>query len=250
VEAALAAGAVLRQGFGAVREVRYKGVVDIVTEYDVRSEKTIARIVLDRFPTHQFLAEEGSTGGSDPRHRWIVDPLDGTTNYATGLPIYCVSIAYERDGRIEAGVIYDPTLDELFLATRGGGATLNGSPMRVSERDVLITCVLATGFPYDRSLYPRAMRLFEALSLRSRALRRLGSAAIDIAYVAAGRFDSYWESTIMPWDVAAGTLLVEEAGGRISDLAGQACGIERGEILVTNGVLHEEMVRQIAAAGG
>jgi myo-inositol-1(or 4)-monophosphatase len=248
LEAAQAAGELLRQGFGKVQTLRFKGEVDLVTELDERSEKAIADIIRSRFPHHRILAEEGSVGGDDQRHRWIVDPLDGTTNYAHGLPFFCVSIAYEQDGRVEVGAIYDPLRDEMFLAQRGRGVSLNGRRLAVSTTDVLLSCLLATGFPYDRTLLPRAMRYFEVLSRKSRAVRRLGSAALDAAYVAAGRLDCYWETIVSPWDVAAGWLMVAEAGGRVTDLAGAPFSFERGEILASNGAIHDAMLAVLAEA--
>ena len=159
-----------------------------------------------------MLAEEGSVGGDDPRHRWIVDPLDGTTNYAHGLRVFSVSVGYERDGKLAAGAVYDPSKDELFLATAGGGATLNGEPIDVSTTDTLLRALLGTGFPYDRALVPIALRQFSALSMQAQAVRRVGSAALDCCWVAAGRFDGYWENVVNAWDVAAGALIAIEAG--------------------------------------
>ena len=248
LEAALAAGEVLKAGYGKVQQLRFKGEVDLVTEVDLRSEQAIVQIIRDRFPGHRILAEEGSAGGDDARHRWIVDPLDGTTNYATGLPSFCVSIAYEQDGEVTLGAIYDPLRDEMFLAQRGRGATLNGRRLSVSTTDVLLNGLLATGFPYDRALMPRSLRQFALFSTRSRAVRRLGSAALDSAYVAAGRLDGYWEATICPWDIAAGWLMVLEAGGRVSDLGGNPFTFERGEVLATNGPLHPAMLGTLAEA--
>lgn len=250
IDAAYRAGALLRQHLTMVREIRHKGTIDIVTDADVKSEALIRETILSSFPTHSILGEEGGdVEGSEPEWRWIVDPLDGTTNYAHGFPFFCVSIALEVAGQLEVGVIYDPTLDELFVATRGGGTTLNGRRVRVSERDDLEACLLATGFPYDRVLFPSALRAFETLSLRCQAVRRAGSAALDMAYVACGRFDGYWELVVRPWDVAAGALLVLEAGGFVTKLNQTAFTPVCGQVLASNGAVHAAMVEGLAASG-
>ena len=240
-------GQILREGFGELHQVRHKGEVDIVTETDLRSEKAIAEILRGAFPHHRILAEEGSVGGDDQRHRWLVDPLDGTTNYADGLPFFCVSIAYEQDDQVELGIIFDPLRDEMFLAQRGSGVFLNDRALTVSTTDTLIQSLVATGFPYDRDNLPRALRQFSQLSARAQAVRRLGSAALDLAYVAAGRFDCYWEAIIQPWDVAAGVLMVEEAGSVVTDLAGAPFRLGQGEILSSNGFIHQAMLAELAS---
>ncbi|MCC6178245.1 MAG: inositol monophosphatase [Chloroflexi bacterium] len=247
--AARAGGAILRESYGDVHAVRFKGEVDLVTEVDVNAERAITDLIRAHFPHHQILAEEGTTGGDDPQHRWIIDPLDGTTNYAHGLRAFCVSVGYELEGRMAIGAIYDPNLDELFLATAGGGATLNGRPIHVSETDDLIHALLATGFPYDRTRLPTALRQFSALSGKSQAVRRIGSAALDCAWVAAGRFDGYWENLVLPWDVAAGSLIVAEAGGIVTDLAGEPFRPDSGHILVSNLHLHEAILTAVTEAG-
>src|SRR5690242_8926282 len=196
IRAALAGGRILRHGIGQIREIRHKGEVDLVTEIDLASEEAVVEVIRDSFPDHRILAEEGSVGGQDPRFRWIVDPLDGTTNYAHGFPFFCVSVGYEEDGQVAAGVIYDPVMDELFVAERGAGASVNGRSLATSTVDRVSQALLTTGFPYDRSKLPRALRQFERMSYRSRAVRRMGSAALDLAYVAAGRLDAYWEASI------------------------------------------------------
>ena len=248
LQAAVAAGEVLRAGFGNVQHLRLKGRVDLVTEVDERAERVAVETIRSRFPGHRVFAEEGTIGGDDERSRWIVDPLDGTTNFAHGLPFFSVSIAYEQAGEICFGAIYDPLRNEMFLARKGRGATLNGRRLAVSTNAVLLDALTATGFPYDRSRLAPALRYFAALSRDSRAVRRLGSAALDCAYVAAGRFDAYWESVVNPWDVAAGWLVVGEAGGRVTDLAGAPFSLERGEILATNGALHGAMIEALADA--
>ncbi|HEX3247430.1 MAG TPA: inositol monophosphatase family protein [Chloroflexota bacterium] len=245
-----AGGAILREKFGTVLEVRYKGEIDVVTEVDVLAEAAIVAPIRSVFPDHQVLAEEGTTGGRDPNHRWIIDPLDGTTNYSHGQPPFAVSVAYEHEGRVQVGVIYDPTQDELFVAERGGGATLNGRPLHVSNVSVLRRALLATGFPYERERLPLALGQFGAFAHRSQAIRRIGSAALDLAYVAAGRFDAYWESSIRAWDIAAGILLVEEAGGTISDIYGAPLDLnsEALTVLASNSVLHPAMLETLGRA--
>jgi myo-inositol-1(or 4)-monophosphatase len=249
-EAARAGGQILRESYGRVQSVQFKGMVDLVTEVDVRAEQTIVVRLRDRFPTHQILAEEGSVGGDDPRHRWIVDPLDGTTNFAHGLRVFSVSVGYERDGKLAAGAVYDPCQDELFLASAGGGATVNGQPLRVSETDTLLRALLGTGFPYDRALMPVALRQFGALSMQVQAVRRVGSAALDCCWVAAGRFDGYWENVVKPWDVAAGALIALEAGATLTDVHGHPFKIDSGSILVANPKLHGQLLDAVTAACG
>jgi len=246
-EAARAGGAVLREGYGRVHSVRFKGDVDLVTEVDVRAERTITDLIRSRFPDHRILAEEGTIGGDDAAHRWLIDPLDGTTNYAHGVPVFCVSIGYELEGQMTVGAIYDPSRDELFVARAGRGATSNGQPLAVSNQVELGRALLTTGFPYDRALLPRALDQFSTFCGRTQAVRRIGSAALDLAWVAAGRFDAYWETVIQPWDVAAGSLIAAEAGARLTDLAGAPFAVDGGEILASNGHLHELMLEILAS---
>ncbi len=246
-DVARSAGALLRERARSVREIRHKGVIDIVTDVDEASERLIRERILSAFPMHTILGEEGgSVAGTSSRYRWIVDPLDGTTNYAHGFPFYCVSIGLEADGVMEVGAVYDPSRDELFFARRGRGATLNGEPMQVSTNDELGSSLLATGFPYDRSLFKRALDGFETLCLKSLAVRRAGSAALDLCYVACGRLDAYWEFTVMPWDVAAGSLLVSEAGGSVTRVDGGRFRVEQGEVLSSNGRVHDAMLDALA----
>ncbi len=228
----------LRESYGQLHSVRYKGEIDLVTEVDVRAEKTITELIRGAFPRHQILAEEGTQGGDDPAHRWIIDPLDGTTNYAHGLPVFCVSIGYELEGQMALGAIYDPSRDELFVARSGRGATLNEHPIGVSDTASLGRALLATGFPYDRGLLPPALAQFAALSGQTQAVRRIGSAALDCAWVAAGRFDGYWETVVRPWDVAAGGLIAQEAGAHVTDLDGAPFRPAAGHILMSNPHLH------------
>jgi myo-inositol-1(or 4)-monophosphatase len=246
--AARAGGDVLRESYGQAQSVRFKGATDLVTEVDVRAEQTIVALLRSRYPTHQILAEEGSVGGDDPRHRWIVDPLDGTTNYAHGLRVFAVSVGYERDGTLAAGAVYDPSLDELFLATAGGGATLNGQPIAVSATDTLVRALLGTGFPYDRALVPVALRQFSALSMQAQAVRRVGSAALDCCWVAAGRFDGYWENVVSAWDVAAGALIAIEAGATVTDVDGAPFRVDAGSIMLAGPALHPQLLAAVSQA--
>jgi len=248
VEAALAAGRLLRQHFGRPQDVEYKGEIDLVTALDRQAETLIVQRIHAAFPTHTILAEEGSGTAGSAEHRWIVDPLDGTSNYAHGYPVFCVSVAYERAGRIVLGVVYDPLREELFLAEAGGGATLNGRPLRVSTTDSLARSLLSTGFPYERALYPASLRRWETLMWRAQAVRRAGAAALDLCYVAAGRSDGFWERPLQPWDMAAGVLLVTEAGGRASGFSGGPPDVYSKELAATNGRIHGELLAALAEA--
>jgi myo-inositol-1(or 4)-monophosphatase len=221
--------------------------VDIVTDVDLQSEREVCDTLLAAFPTHAVLGEEGgSRAGTDPRYRWIVDPLDGTTNYAHGFPFFCVSIGLEVDGELALGVAYAPSLDELFVAEVGRGATLNDRPIRVSGIDDLTQALLATGFPYDHGQFARALKSFGVVSLRSQAVRRAGSAVLDLCYVACGRLDGYWEHAVKPWDVAAGALIVREAGGGVTATDGSTFDVESGQILASNGLLHPALAATLA----
>lgn len=250
VGAAKAAGDLLREGFGRQRSIRFKGEVDLVTEMDERAEGIIREALIGAFPDHGMLAEESGSlaGGNDAR--WIVDPLDGTTNYAHGLPVFAVSVALERSGEIVLGVVHDPMRDETFVAEKNQGATLNGEALRTTETDELAHALVATGFPYDRNDVPAALELFGRLSLRARGLRRLGAAALDLCYVAAGRLDAYYERGIHAWDVAAGALILEEAGGRVTDYRGGPFAPDGGELVASNGPLHPALVGLTAGDGG
>jgi myo-inositol-1(or 4)-monophosphatase len=246
--AARAGGDILRASYGRVQSVRFKGATDLVTEVDVRAEETIVALIRSHFPTHQILAEEGSVGGDDPRHRWIVDPLDGTTNYAHGLKAFSVSVGYERDGELAAGAVYDPSQDELFRATVGGGATVNGDPLSVSTTDQLIRALLATGFPYEAAQRPIALRQFCALSMQAQAVRRVGSAALDCCWVAAGRFDAYWENIVNAWDVAAGALIAREAGAIVTDVRGAPFRADAGSMLMATPAIHPLLLAAVTEA--
>ncbi|HEX7084852.1 MAG TPA: inositol monophosphatase family protein [Vicinamibacterales bacterium] len=248
IEAVRRAGAIQQAAFGGDIDIRKKGTIDLVTEVDMAVERMIRALIAERHPDHDILAEElgGPAGGARSRYCWIVDPLDGTTNFAHGLPLFCCTVALEVDGRLEVGAVYDPTRDELFTAERGRGAFLNGRRLRVSSADRLIDALLVTGFPYTlQERMPELLGLFGAFLAEARAVRRLGSAALDICYVAAGRMDGFWEQGLNPWDIAAGVLLVEEAGGRVTSLDGGPFDLRAGRIVASNGLVHDDMLRVI-----
>ena len=246
IEAVLSAGETQLASFGTDVRIDKKGAIDLVTEIDLRIERDFRQMIAARFPDHAVLGEEfGSTdsGAQAPTYCWVFDPIDGTTNYAHGLPIFCTSLALEIAGEIAVGAIYDPTRRELFTAERGQGAWLNGTPIRVSSADTLLDSLLVTGFHYGIQRDPEELvSLFREFITKARAVRRLGSAALDLCYVAAGRFDGYWESKIQPWDVAAGALIVEEAGGRVTTVSGGPFRSRAGSVLATNGALHPPML--------
>jgi len=234
---------VLLQKFGSTLQVAYKGEVDLVTEADVAAEQAIIEVIRGTFPRHDILAEEQGYQASSSAYCWIVDPLDGTTNFAHGFPWFCVSIALAVEGEVVLGVVLHPVTGELFRAERGGGAYLNDIPLQVSKTPRLDQALLATGFPYDRKTSPvNNYEHFIQFQQSAQACRRAGSAALDLAYTAAGRFDGYWELKLKPWDVAAGQLLVSEAGGRVSDFSGGPLRMDGGETLASNGLLHDAML--------
>jgi myo-inositol-1(or 4)-monophosphatase len=249
-EAARRAGTILRDNIRGPREIAYKGDINLVTEMDGRSERMIVETLLAAFPGHGVIAEEETTIRNDSGYTWIVDPLDGTTNYAHGYPCFSVSIALEHDGEIIVGVVYDPMRDEMFSAQKGQGAFLNGARITVSPIDTLIRSLLATGFPYDRKVSEKNnLQYFHDLLMASQEVRRDGSAALDLCSVASGRFDGFWELKLKPWDVAAGSLIVREAGGTVSDLAGGEFDLHAEEILASNGIIHGQMVEILQKAG-
>ncbi len=244
---ALEAGALLKDRIDHRHTIHYKGEINLVTEADQLSEALIVERIRASFPDHGILAEESPEMSKSSGIRWIIDPLDGTTNYAHGYPVFCVSIALEMEGEIRLGAVYNPMLDELFIAQKGAGGFLNGRPLKVSQTAELSRSLLATGFPYDiRENRDNNMNYFEAMALNAQAVRRAGSAALDLAYVAAGRFDGFWELKLMPWDMAAGVLLVEEAGGVVTDLHSAPLDLLSPHILASNGLIHDEMSRLLA----
>lgn len=231
-------------------QIEKKGEIDLVTEVDLECERMCRAVLAERFPGHDVLAEELSSGPAEPAaapYRWVFDPLDGTTNYAHGLPVFCASLALEINGETEVGAIFDPTRRELFTAERGVGAFLNGTRLQVSHASSLLNALLVTGFPYDvHQQLQRLLETFGAFLGRARAVRRLGSAALDLCYVAAGRFDGFWEQRLKPWDVAAGALIVREAGGQVSGMDGSRFDPVAGHLVASNGRIHDEMLRVIA----
>ena len=245
IEAALEAGKFLKMNVGKIRHIERKSgqVTNLVTEIDKKSEQLVIEKIKQHFPHHDFLGEESGSAEVKSEYRWIIDPLDGTVNYTHALPIYCVSIGLEYKGEIVLGVVYDPSLDELFTAEKGKGAWLNKKRIAVSKTEKLIESLLVTGFPYDVNEHPEpAVTHFRNFLKEGQAIRRLGSAALDLCYVASGRFDGFWEGMIHSWDVAAGALIVLEAGGRWTDLRGFPATVYKEEILATNGLIHEQMV--------
>jgi myo-inositol-1(or 4)-monophosphatase len=244
LDAARGAGRLLRDELGGARRISHKrSVIDLVTEMDQRSERFIVERLLGAFPDHGVLAEEGGVTRGRSEYRWVIDPLDGTTNYAHGLPVFAVSVALERAGVVELGVAYDPTRDECFVAERGQGATLGGEPIRVSTTSSLDSSLLVTGFPYDiRTTAETNLPEYAALSVRAQAIRRLGSAVLDLCYVACGRFDGFWELALGPWDMAAGGLIVQEAGGRVTNVRGGPWRLEGPGILASNGLVHDAIL--------
>jgi len=245
IEAARDAGHLLLEKFGRITAITKKGDINLVTEADLASEEVIIERIRSYYPKHSILAEESGEAiviGGDTSWKWIIDPLDGTTNYAHGYPCFCVTLALEHGGEIVIGVTFDPTRDELFAAEQGRGATLNGKPIRVSATDKLGDSLIVTGFPYDFKQRDNFARHLTEFLLSSRGVRRDGSAAIDMAYVACGRFDGFWEEGLNPWDVAAGKLLIEEAGGVITYYDGSKFSIYKPPLCASNGLIHTEML--------
>ncbi len=240
-EAALEGGRVLLEYLDSGVEVSSKGPRNLVTEADLAAERTIIDILRRHFPHDAILAEESGVHGGGER-QWVVDPLDGTTNYSHRYPFFSVSVAYRVEGRVQVGVVYDPVAEELFSAAAGGGAQLNGKSIRVSQQSDLRNGFLATGFSYDYREMEANLELFTRVSRKVQAVRRDGSAALDLCYVACGRFDGYWELSLSPWDMAAGWLVVEEAGGRVSDLDGSPFRLEERTVLASNGRIHQDLV--------
>ena len=245
VQVARDAGNLLVQRLGAA-QITNKGDIDLVTEADIAAEELIIDRIRSHYPLHRILAEEsGETiqeGSSRSEWKWIIDPLDGTTNYAHGYPCFCVSIGVERAGALEIGVVYDPMRGEMFAAERGRGATLNERRIRVSNVEELNRAMVCTGFPYDVRTRPDFARDFTNFTLHAQAVRRDGSAALDLAYVACGRFDGFWEDGLNTWDIAAGALLVSEAGGRITNFENEPLDIYTKKVVASNGRVHDAML--------
>jgi myo-inositol-1(or 4)-monophosphatase len=238
------AGSILVNGYGNVRHIQQKGVIDLVTEFDKRSEEVILSAIQREFPDHAVLAEESGHNNAISEYQWVIDPLDGTTNFAHGIPLFSVSIALLKNSSPVVGVVYDPLRDEMFSAELGHGATLNKHAIHVSTRTDLEQAVISTGFPYDLRTNPRNnLAQFVEFQLRTQAVRHLGSAALDCSWTAMGRLDGYWEFGIKPWDIGAGALIVQEAGGKVTFADGDENFLSNDSILVSNGLLHEQMLQ-------
>lgn len=236
------AGDILRHYWGKTHTIEKKGAINLVTEADLASERAVIHLIRSAFPEHTVLAEEsGITLGSDS-HEWIIDPLDGTTNYAHGLSEFCLSVAFAYEGKLLFGLVLNPVTEELFCGVRGRGATLNDQPIHVSSTQPLSESLLVTGFPYELGpvIHPLIER-FRRCLLAAQGVRRLGSAALDLCYVACGRFEGFWEQELAPWDTAAGLVIAQEAGASVSDFSNKPYAIEKKEILATNGLIHEEL---------
>jgi len=246
-EIAREAGALLMAYFQRRVKVEYKGDVDLVTEADRASEALITRRIRERWPGHNILGEEGTRTEQGSEYRWYVDPLDGTTNFAHGFPVFCVSLGLEHNDKRVAAVIFDPTRDEMFTAEKGGGAFLNSRPIGVSAIANLAECLVATGFPSHKRHKNPNIFFYHQVTLKTHGVRRAGSAALDLCDVACGRFDGFWEFNLNPWDTAAGVLMVEEAGGRVTRFDGQPFRIDSKETLASNGLVHEVLLREFQA---
>lgn len=243
---ARSAGSSLREAYSQPRQIEYKGAVNLVTQADRASEHLIVSALREAFPAHAIVAEEGSENGGKSGLTWLVDPLDGTTNFAHGFPVFAVSMALRDADHILAGIVYDPMRDECFAAAKGHGATLNGAPLHVSSIPGMGQCLLATGFPYDRqTAEDNNLAALGVFIRRCQGIRRAGAAALDMAYVACGRLDGYWEMRVQPWDVGAGVLIVREAGGKVTSYWGQEQDdalLVGGKIVASNGLIHGEML--------
>jgi myo-inositol-1(or 4)-monophosphatase len=240
------AGALLMSYFGKTA-IEYKGDADLVTEADRVAERVITERIAANWPDHDLMGEEGARREHGSDYKWYVDPLDGTTNFAHGFPVFCVSLGLEHRGERVAGVIFDPTRNELFAAERGSGATLNGEPIHVSKTMHLVESLVATGFPSQKRHKNPNIHYYHQITLRSHGVRRAGSAALDLCSVAAGRVDGFWEFNLNPWDTAAGVLLVEEAGGIVTDMQGGPFHLSSREVLASNRIIHDELLKEFAA---
>ncbi len=246
-EIAREAGVLLMEYFHQHVKIEYKGEADLVTIADRKSEALILERLRSRWPSHDVVGEEGASIETGSDYRWYIDPLDGTTNFAHSFPVFCISMALEYKGRRVAGVVYDPTRPELFAAERGSGAFLNGERMHVSKTTKLAECLVATGFPSHKRHKNPNIFFYHQITLKTHGVRRAGSAALDLASVAAGRFDGFWEFNLNPWDTAAGVLLVEEAGGKVSDFHGGDFQLNSRETVATNGIVHDALLSEFEA---
>ncbi|MBI4410933.1 MAG: inositol monophosphatase [Deltaproteobacteria bacterium] len=243
-EVAKESGRIQRSNLGKIRHIEYKGEINLVTEVDRACEKRVIERIQRIYPDHDILAEEGGGKRTSSEYKWIIDPLDGTTNYAHGYPLFCTSIALEHKGEIVLGVVYEPNHDELFAAEKGKGSFLNGKRIHVSPEEKIGRGMLATGFAYDIKKNNRStLDHFKNMLLSAQAVRRDGVAAVDLCYVACGRYDGFWEINLFPWDVGAGYLIVKEAGGEVTDFAGKEFSVYAKEILATNGLIHDQMTK-------
>jgi len=251
LDATKEAGKIILKNFNGVFKIDHKeGINNLVTEVDKLAETRIIEVIRKAFPAHSIISEEVGELIKPSDYQWIIDPIDGTVNFAHGIPICCVSIGLMYNGQLLMGAVFNPMMDELFVAEKGQGATLNGQPIKVSVKSNFKTAFLVTGFPYnwpDGAEHP--IKVFERLVLEGLPVRRLGSAAIDLCWVACGRFDGFWEYNLQPWDVAAGYLIVQEAGGRVTDFSGKEYDVFDKETLATNGLIHEDMLGVIKRKG-
>lgn len=239
------AGAILREGYGKRHQIDHKGRIDLVTEMDKKSEDYLLGQIHTRYPEHMIFAEESGQISGQEDYCWYIDPLDGTTNYAHAMPIFAVSMAYAEKGQLLLGVVYDPMRDECFSAECGAGAWLNGEPIHVSNAEDLLHSLMVTGFPYDAEMSIRNLDYFSHFTRISQGVRRFGSAALDLCYIASGRVDGYWEAMLKPWDCAAGALIVEEAGGRVTSLDGDENFMKPPfSILAAGPAIHAQMLRE------
>ena len=243
ISAAYKGAGILQSYFGKITRINKKGAIDLVTEADLRSEEKVVSTIRAAFPDHTILAEESGLKEGTPEYRWLVDPLDGTTNFAHQVPIFCISIAFAARDNIRVGIVLNPINGELFTATRDGGAQRNGKPIQVSSTARISDSLLVTGFPYNlREIFDQIVTRYASCLRAAQGIRRLGSAALDLCYVACGRFEGFWEQNLKPWDTAAGSLIAAEAGGRVTDFSNQGFQVDAKEILATNGQIHDEML--------
>lgn len=244
IQLAFESGRIQKRHFEGSFRIRHKGDINLVTDVDLSCQARMIELIGERFPEDEIIAEEKDNAFGCGENRWIIDPLDGTTNYAHGYPFFATSIGYESKGQMIVGVVYNPIFDELFFAKKGEGAFLNGRPLSVSRTAVVKQGLLCTGFPYDIATSPdNNLGHWSRFLFRSQAVRRDGSAALNLCYVAAGRFDGFWETKLHPWDIAAGYLMVTEAGGVVTGLKGEDFDLYKGSLCASNGILHEEMIR-------
>jgi myo-inositol-1(or 4)-monophosphatase len=247
--AARESGRIIKDQFGKLKEITFKGRINPVTDVDLKSERAIIDIIRGRFPDHDIITEESQLDLSGSPWRWIIDPLDGTVNYSHDYPIVAVSVALEIRGTVEIGIVYNPITEEYFHVMKGQGAYINDEPIHVSKIDTLEKSLLATGFPYDIGERPdNNLAQFNRLMMKTEGIRRDGSAALNLAYTAMGRCDGYWEMIISPWDIAAGSLLVTEAGGKVTDLDGHSLSIYKNQVFSSNGLIHSLMLEEIKKA--